>query len=82
MVRKFSFYLSVVILLSLTRLSADSSSDLIQLLNQTVTWYHIVAAEREFVTTPADAAFVNDNARIADEVVRLAFEFARNQENS
>jgi len=80
MVRKFSFYLSVVFLLSLTRLSADSSSDLIQLLNQTVTWYHIVAAEREFVSTPADAAFVNDNARIADEIVRLAFEFASNQE--
>jgi small-conductance mechanosensitive channel len=79
MLRKFSFYISVVLLLSLTRVSADSSSDLIQMLNQTVTWYHIVASEREFVSTPADAAFVNDNARIADEIVRLAFEFARNQ---
>jgi small-conductance mechanosensitive channel len=80
MVRKSSFYLTVVLLLSLTRLSADSSSDLIQLLNQTVTWYHIVGAEREFVSTPADAAFVNDNTRISDEIVRLAFEFARNEE--
>jgi small-conductance mechanosensitive channel len=80
MVRKSSFYIPVVLLLALTRLSADSSSDLIQMLNQTVTWYHVVAAEREFVSTPADAAFVNDNSRIADEIVRLSFEFARNQE--
>jgi small-conductance mechanosensitive channel len=80
MVRKFPLYISVVLLLSLTRVSADSSSDLIQMLHQSVTWYHVVAAEREFVSTPADAAFINDDARIADEVVRLTFEFARNQE--
>jgi small-conductance mechanosensitive channel len=80
MSRRFCLYISFALFLSLTRLSADSSADsIVQMLNQTVTWYHLVAAERELVSTPADAAFVNDNARTGDQVVHLAFEFARNE---
>lgn len=48
-----------------------------QFLNQTVMWYHRVAAEREIASTSRDAVFVNDNARVGDQIVRLAFEFAR-----
>jgi small-conductance mechanosensitive channel len=79
--RKFCFFISLAIFLSVAQLSADSTADaIIQMLNQTVTWYHQVAAERELVSTQADAAFVNDNARTADQIVRLAFEFARSEE--
>jgi small-conductance mechanosensitive channel len=77
--RKYFLYILGVLFLSHALLSADSSTDTIQMLNQTVTWYHLVAAEREIVSTPADAAFVNDDARVGDEIVSLAFEFARSQ---
>jgi small-conductance mechanosensitive channel len=78
--RKSSLYMAVVLFLSLAQLAADSFADgVIKMLNQTVTWYHFIAAEREIVSTPADAAFVNDNARAADQIVRLAFEFARSE---
>jgi small-conductance mechanosensitive channel len=78
--RKFPLFLSIFLMLSVPQLSADPSADLIQMLHQSVGWYHIVAGEREFATTPADSAFVVDNARISDDVLRLAFEFARNQQ--
>ena len=63
--------------------SAVNTSDpqsVIQLLDQTVTWYHRVAAEREIASTPGDVVFVEDNVRIANQVVRLSFDFARSQE--
>lgn len=50
-----------------------------QFLNQTVTWYRRVAMEREIASTASDAVFVNDNARVGDQVVRLVFEFARSE---
>jgi small-conductance mechanosensitive channel len=52
----------------------------IQLLDQEVTWFHRVGAEREIASTPGDMVFVEDGARVADQVVRLGFEFARSQE--
>ncbi len=78
--RLFYFFIPVFLILPLAQLSADSSSDLIQMLNQSVSWYHAVAAERDFAATPSDATFITDNARISDDIVRLAFEFARSQE--
>ena len=48
-----------------------------QFLNQTVMWYHRVTAEHELASTSRDAVFVNDNARVGDQIVRLAFDFAR-----
>jgi len=78
--RIFSYIIPAFLVLPLAQLSADSSSDLIQMLNQSVSWYHAVAAERKFAATPSDATFITDNARLSDDVVRLAFEFARSQE--
>lgn len=63
--------------------SAISPSDpqsVIQFLNQTVLWYHRVGAEREIASTPGDLVFVEDNTRIANQVVRLGFDFSRAQE--
>ena len=50
---------------------------LLQFLNQTVTWYQRMALERQVATTPGDVLFATDNRPVADQVVRLAFEFAR-----
>jgi small-conductance mechanosensitive channel len=58
---------------------SDPQSE-VQFLNQTVLWYHRVSAEREIASTPGDLVFVEDNARIANQVVRLGFDFARSQE--
>lgn len=46
-------------------------------LNQTVTWYQRVALERQVAATPGDILFTTDNRPVADQVVRLSFEFAR-----
>jgi small-conductance mechanosensitive channel len=58
---------------------ADPQS-VIQFLDQTVTWYHHVGAERELASTASDVVFIEDNARISSQVVRLAFDFVRSQE--
>ncbi|MFZ0798570.1 MAG: hypothetical protein WCA13_09310 [Terriglobales bacterium] len=75
--------LSLLVALSLCpaqRSVADASTEsAAQFLNQTVMWYRRVAAEREIASTPRDAVFVNDNARVGDQIVRLASDFARSE---
>ncbi len=51
--------------------------DLIQFLEQTVGWYRQLAVEGQIVTEPNDAMVVRDNQQIANQVVELAFDFAR-----
>src|SRR5437870_1805854 len=53
---------------------------IIQFLSSTVSWYRQLAVEQNAATEPADVTFVQQNRRIADQVVPLAFEYARNQE--
>ncbi|MGH9529657.1 MAG: mechanosensitive ion channel family protein [Terriglobales bacterium] len=55
------------------------SSQIIQFLSTTITWYHQTASEQQLVTEPADLTFFQDNRRVAKQVVQLAFEFARQQ---
>ncbi len=74
-------FLSILVFVA-ALVSAINPSDpqsVIQFLNQTVLWYHRVGAERQIASTPGDLVFVEDNARIADQVVRLGFDFARGQ---
>ena len=51
--------------------------DVIQFLKETVDWYHARAVEQQIATNPGDILFVNDDRPVADEVLRLSFEFAR-----
>jgi small-conductance mechanosensitive channel len=46
-------------------------------LNQTIVWYHQLTAQQQLATEPGDILFLNDNREITDDVVRLAFDFAR-----
>ena len=52
---------------------------IIQFLEQTIGWYRQLSSEQQIVTEPNDALLVRDNQQIGDQVVQLAFEFARAQ---
>ena len=56
---------------------AAGPEDIIPFLNQTIVWSRQLTAEQQLVSEPSDAMFLNDNRQVADQVVRLAFEFAR-----
>src|SRR5262249_39764346 len=51
--------------------------DLIPFLNQSVIWYRQLNAQQQLVNEPSDVLFLGDNRRIADQAVRLSFDFAR-----
>jgi len=50
---------------------------LIQFLEQTIGWYRQLAVEQQIATEPNDAMVVHDNQQMANQVVELAFDFAR-----
>jgi small-conductance mechanosensitive channel len=56
-----------------------SAQDVLQFLNQTIDWYHQLSAERQIATEPSDVIVVNQDTRMADQVVRQAFDFARGE---
>ncbi|HEV2493316.1 MAG TPA: mechanosensitive ion channel family protein [Terriglobia bacterium] len=60
-----------------TLAAAADSPDLIQFLQQTVGWYRQLAVEQQVATGPNDVMVVNDDRQIANQVVQLAFDFAR-----
>jgi small-conductance mechanosensitive channel len=70
----------VSLALGLTAIADDASPnppDLIGYLNQTIVWYRQLTRQQQLATQPSDILFLNDNREIADQVVRLAFDFAR-----
>jgi small-conductance mechanosensitive channel/uncharacterized coiled-coil DUF342 family protein len=56
---------------------AGGSDDIIPFLNQTIVWSRQLTAEQQLVSEPSDALFLNDSRQVADQVVKLAFDFAR-----
>jgi len=59
--------------------TAIDSSQIIQYLSNTINWYHQTATEQQLVTEPTDLTFFQDNRRVANQVVQLGFDFAREQ---
>jgi small-conductance mechanosensitive channel len=59
--------------------SAITGEQIISFLNQTIVWSRQVSAEQQLVNEPSDTLFLNDSRQTSDQVVRLAFEFARAQ---
>jgi len=53
------------------------AEDIISFLNQTIVWSRQLTAEQQLVNEPSDALFLNDSRQIADQVVKLSFEYAR-----
>ena len=57
--------------------AASNGDDIIPFLNQTIEWYRQITVQQQLATEPSDVLFLNDNRQIADQVVRLSFDFAR-----
>jgi small-conductance mechanosensitive channel len=55
------------------------SVQIIDFLSHTITWYRQLAAEQQLATNPSDVTFLQENRRVADQVVQLAFDYARTQ---
>src|SRR5262249_35679973 len=56
-----------------------SGEDIIPFLDQTVVWYRQINAQQQLVSAPSDVLFLNDNRQVADQVVKLSFDFARSR---
>jgi|KBSMisStaDraftv2_1062788.scaffolds.fasta_scaffold00405_2 small-conductance mechanosensitive channel len=54
-------------------------TDIIEFLSRTISWYRQLAVEQQLATEPADLTFIQENRRVAAQVVQLAFEYARAQ---
>ncbi len=50
---------------------------IIAFLNQTIVWYRQLTSQQQAANEPSDVLFLNDNRQLADQVVRLAFDYAR-----
>jgi small-conductance mechanosensitive channel len=57
-----------------------SPSQIVQFLSQNIDWYRQTQQEQHIATEPGDLGFVVDNRHMAAQVVGLAFEFARAEE--
>jgi small-conductance mechanosensitive channel len=58
----------------------STPADVVRFLNQTLGWYRHLGREQSIADTSDDLFFVNDGGEIASQVVHLAFEFARTDE--
>lgn len=54
-----------------------NGEEVIPFLNQTIEWYRQITVQQQLATEPSDVLFLNDNRQIADQVVRLSFDYAR-----
>jgi hypothetical protein len=57
--------------------TAADPARIIQFLDQTIDWYRQLGAQQLLISDANDAVFVSDNRQMADQMVRVAFEFAR-----
>jgi small-conductance mechanosensitive channel len=57
--------------------SAPDASRTVQFLDQTIGWYRQTAAQQKLVSDASDAVYASGDRLIAEEVVRVAFQFAR-----
>ncbi|HWY61715.1 MAG TPA: mechanosensitive ion channel domain-containing protein [Rhizomicrobium sp.] len=51
----------------------------VQFLNQTIAWYHQFGAQQRLVSDANDDVYFSADRQMANEVVRLAFQYARTQ---
>lgn len=56
--------------------SSSQGEEIISFLSQTIIWYQQVA-QQQMVTQSGDVLLLNENRQLADQIVRLSFDFAR-----
>ena len=54
-------------------------SQVIQFLSKSISWYRQLGVEQQLATQPSDLSFLDQDRRVADQVVQQAFEYARAQ---
>jgi hypothetical protein len=62
--------------------SAPKTADIVTYLTETISWYRGTIVEQQIGIEPSDLTFLNDNRRISSQIVRLAFDFARLEEQT
>src|SRR5262249_8485002 len=78
----FIFILAILILSPGARLFGGSESgavdaqSVISFLSQSIEWYRHLPVEQQLATEPGDVTFASENRQLADQVIRLSFEFA------
>jgi small-conductance mechanosensitive channel len=60
--------------------SEPAPAQIIQFLSETIDWYRQTQQEQHIATDPGDLGFAADNRRMANQIVKLAFDFARQEE--
>src|ERR1700759_5122608 len=56
---------------------SPNADEILSFLNQTIVWSGQLATQQQLVSDPSDAVFLNDSRQISNQVVGLAFDFAR-----
>ena len=59
--------------------SAVQPSQIIEFLSRTIAWYRELPVQQQLATEPADLTYVQENRTVANQVVQLAFDYARAQ---
>lgn len=59
--------------------AAQDPAQIVQFLSHTISWYRQLGVEQQLAIQPSDLTFYEENHRIADQVVQLAFDYARAQ---
>ena len=54
-------------------------SQVIEFLSRTIAWYRQLPVEQQLATEPEDLTFVQENRRVASQVLQLSFDYARAQ---
>jgi len=62
--------------------SAPKAADIVTYLTETINWYHGRVVEQQIANEHSDLTFLNDNRQISGQIVRLAFDFARAEEQN
>jgi small-conductance mechanosensitive channel len=62
---------------SASEASSAPGEEIVPFLNQTVVWYRQLTAQQQLVSEGSEIMFFNDDRQVADQVVRLSFDFAR-----
>jgi len=59
--------------------AATTPAEILQYLNDSISWYRQVSAEAALADEPGESLIESSNHQVADEYLRLAFEYARAQ---
>src|SRR5665213_1030276 len=57
----------------------SSRASILAYLGQAIGWYRFIALEEQTASDPADIIYTADNRQMADEILHLAFDYARAQ---